>query len=133
MIPQPAEIIKGFAEIFRKKDLQKEGECVTIRKHSSALMAWIKGRLLLGLFDNWRNAGRRGIFSPDKADFLQAYCMYVKKNQQSMAGKGPLPGVLTIIKQAPGGFPRVPPRGFVLRFAGKHETGGPLGRHIPAE
>jgi len=54
------------------------------------------------LFDNWRNDQQRGIFPPDEDDFLQAYWMYVKKNQQSMAGKDPLLGVSAIFKQALG-------------------------------
>jgi len=52
------------------------------------------------LFDNWWNAQQRGIFPPDEDDFSQTYWMYVKKNQQSMAGKDPLLSVLPIFKQA---------------------------------
>jgi len=44
---------------------------------------------------------QRGIFPPDEDDFSRAYCMYVKKNQQSMAEKDPLWGVLAIFKQIP--------------------------------
>jgi len=51
------------------------------------------------LFDNWRNDEQRGIFPLDEDDFSQAYYMYVKKNQQSMAEKDPLLGVLAIFKQ----------------------------------
>jgi len=57
------------------------------------------------LFDNWRKDEQRGIFPPDEDDFSQAYGMYVKKNQQSMAEKDPLMGVLTIFKQTLEGRP----------------------------
>jgi len=52
------------------------------------------------LFENWQNDQRRGIFSPDEDGFSQAYCMYVKKNPQSMAEKDSLLGVSTIFKHS---------------------------------
>jgi len=50
------------------------------------------------LFENFQNDQWQEIFSPGEDNLTQVYWMYVMENWQSMAGKDPTVGILTIFK-----------------------------------
>ncbi|MCI8553137.1 MAG: hypothetical protein HFF56_09150 [Lawsonibacter sp.] len=53
------------------------------------------------MFETWKGARWREIFSPDEANLTQEYWMYFKKNWQSMVEKEPAFGHADVFPTSP--------------------------------